>query len=684
MFDLHDSLFQEHSFMVAPNTPPTQVARKRACCGLLCACVFSIPGIAPCQVPDPANLIGQALDERNVRRQYDLYQSYSSDRFDHSAGDKTFSDKTGNCRLKWVDYLLRHQLESIDEANRFTADLHQGLATPLAASDIGSAWGHALFAAETRTEIDPAAIPPDRKPVPTRLQVPTSTKTTLRAALNHAFLKFQQSLQPLSVAERQELRDQLYRVTTGDSPYGYHVSDTALGRHLCELMERIDSRSLFDAAHALRAITDQQVLRQHLKTAGRGNLTLPGASGRLQSVVSTDAGHIVVGAEGANEYHLDEMADVAVIIDPGGDDVYQEGTTTATRPLLVIIDLAGDDLYQGKQPGIQGSAIVGLSLLVDFSGNDRYQAVDIAQGSSLAGIGTLIDLEGNDSYLGDRRVQGSAFGGAAMLLDVQGDDAYRAALLSQGVGGPLGFGLLEDIAGNDHYYAGGKYANSYGDSPGFDGWSQGMGIGPRGTANGGIGVLLDGTGDDLYECDYFSHAGGYWFAAGFVRDFGGNDRRIGSTRTNFDGSPREVARFLRWGVGFGCHFASGFLFDDEGDDIYQGDHASVAYSWDIGVGAIIDAQGNDLYHVTSSGVAESNNAAIALLLDVAGDDTYLGNNIGVAGAKIEYHPQDQAGGNFAFLFDLSGTDTYNDSVQNDYQQERGWSGGFLIDRGADH
>ncbi|MBI85546.1 MAG: hypothetical protein CMJ81_20325 [Planctomycetaceae bacterium] len=646
-------------------------------------CVIAASSSARCQAPDPANLIRRVLAERNVRRQYDLYQSYSSDRYDHSAGDKSFSDKTGNCRLKWVDYLLRHQLESIAEADRFTAGLHQGLAMPFAASDIAAAWGHALHVAEKRTEIDPAAMPADQQPVPARLQVPASTESTLLAAVNRAFLEFQQALQPLSVAERQELRDQLYRVTTGDSPYGYHLSDTTVGRHLCDLMERIDHRSLFDAAHALRAATDRQVIQRHINTTGRETLTLPGASGQIQSIVNSEAGRIVVGADGVNEYHLDEMTDVAVIIDTGGDDIYREGTTTAIRPLLVIVDFAGDDLYQGEKPGIQGGAIVGLSLLVDFSGNDRYQAIDIAQGSSLAGIGTLIDLAGNDSYLGDRRVQGSAFGGAAMLLDAQGNDDYRAALLSQAVGGPLGFGLLEDISGNDHYYAGGKYANSYGDSPGFDGWSQGMGIGPRGTANGGIGVLLDGTGDDLYECDYFSHAGGYWFAAGFVRDFGGNDRRIGATRTNFDGSPREVSRFLRWGVGFGCHFASGFLFDDEGDDIYQGDHASVAYSWDIGVGAIIDTQGNDLYQATSSGVAESNNAAVALLLDGAGNDTYLGNNIGAAGAKIEYHPQDLAGGNFTFLLDLGGTDTYNDSVQNDYQQERGWSGGFLIDQEAD-
>ena len=32
---------------------------------------------------------------------------------------------------------------------------------------------------------------------------------------------------------------------------------------------------------------------------------------------------------------------------------------------------------------------------------------------------------------------------------------------AQGLGAPLGFGLLEDTVGHDHYYCGGLYPNSY-------------------------------------------------------------------------------------------------------------------------------------------------------------------------------------------------------------------------------
>jgi hypothetical protein len=268
-----------------------------------------------------------------------------------------------------------------------------------------------------------------------------------------------------------------------------------------------------------------------------------------------------------------------------------------------------------------------------------------------------------------------------LLIDHAGDDRYRAAIWSQGAGGPLGIGLLEDVSGRDHYFAGGKFPRGYDDSPGFGGWSQGVGIGPRGVANGGIGVLMDGDGDDTYEHDYFSHGGGYWFAAGLARDFGGNDRRLGATRENFDGSKRTEARFLRWGQGFGCHYALGFVIDDAGNDTYQGDLAVAGFAWDIGVGVVCDAAGDDRYAVPSGGAGEAFNIGLAVLYDGEGKDEYRGGGLGRADPKSDYHPLEKAGGNFAFLIDEGGAaDKFPAELTNGTEQERGWAGGFFIDR----
>ena len=79
-----------------------------------------------------------------------------------------------------------------------------------------------------------------------------------------------------------------------------------------------------------------------------------------------------------------------------------------------------------------------------------------------------------------------------------------------------------------------------------------------------IGVILDGGGDDVYEFDYLAHGGGYWCGLGFARDFGGNDQRLGATRTTYSGGQRRERRFQRFGCGYGCHFALGFCFDAVG------------------------------------------------------------------------------------------------------------------------
>jgi hypothetical protein len=336
-------------------------------------------------------------------------------------------------------------------------------------------------------------------------------------------------------------------------------------------------------------------------------------------------------------------------------------------------------MYRGQAAGIQGGAILGVSLLVDLAGQDTYTAGDVAQGSALGGAGLLLDRAGNDRYLGDKRVQGQAVGGVGVLLDRQGRDDYRAALLGQGVGGPLGFGLLDDVEGSDHYYAGGKYADPYDDTPGYNGWSQGVGVGPRGTANGGIGMLLDGGGDDVYEADYFSHGGGYWFCLGFARDFGGNDQRVGSTRTLWDGGERKEARFMRYGNGFGVHYAAGFLLDDAGDDTYFTDFAGTGFVWDVGICALIDLAGNDRYE-SGSGVGACYNSGLMLLLDAAGNDTYISANAGTAAEKSDYHDQDPRSHNFSLLLDLTGQDTYPADIANGKDTVRGWAGGVISDR----
>jgi len=510
--------------------------------------------------------------------------------------------------------------------------------------------------------------------------VPQDPMAQVIRSLHRATENIRDAFATLTTEEQAELRTLLYQQTTGGVEKAYTFPDNDLATRVADLLEKIDRRELIAAARALVPLTDEYFLEQ-LADAIRAEPpeTFSGVEGRIVNRIETPDGDIIVGGADSNTYELDQMQNVSVLIDLGGDDHYVEGSLSEKRPVLIVLDLSGDDTYTGHAAGIQGGAIIGASLLVDQRGNDSYESADVAQGSTLAGVGILVDESGNDTYRGVRRVQGQAIAGVGILIDEKGDDHYRAALLSQGTGGPLGFGLVVDDEGSDTYYAGGKYADSYADSPGFGAWSQGIGAGAEGIANGGIGVMLDGSGNDEYQADYFSHGGGYWFGAGIARDFAGDDRRIGATTENFDGSPRMEERFLRWGIGFGCHYSAGYVFDDDGNDLYEGNWASIAYAWDFSVASLCDFRGNDRYVSSGSGVAEAFNRAIAILYDVSGDDSYESKEPGYAEEqrKEAVGPKESS---FTLLYDSEGEDTYSGELRNHSNIARGWKGGMFIDR----
>src|SRR2546423_746339 len=54
--------------------------------------------------------IQSGIERRKLGDKFALMQKYTGDLLDRSAGTKTFSDKAGNCRLTWIDHLLRNPL----------------------------------------------------------------------------------------------------------------------------------------------------------------------------------------------------------------------------------------------------------------------------------------------------------------------------------------------------------------------------------------------------------------------------------------------------------------------------------------------------------------------------------------------------------------------------------------------
>lgn len=615
--------------------------------------------------------INAGLKDRGIADRFAAFQAYAGQQLDSTAGQARTSEVTGNCRLNWYDHLMRNPLKAPVEAEQFTRELHKALR--------GDAKGFDQTLAMAREKMDAGKREPRK---PTEVKSPEQALDIVKQALVKVQASYAAAISPLSREEIKYLGQHLYPILTGQMTIGHTLWDRSTGRYLCDLLEKMDRRALFDAADALVPLSDSQLRAELAKMPDKGDIKVEGANGTVLQAIDTPAGKIVIGGRGNNVYELDKMAGVCAVIDLGGDDVYREGTVSPQRPVLAVIDLAGNDRYEGKQPGIQGGAMLGVSMLVDAAGDDVYEAKDIAQGSAVGGVGILIDTAGNDRYRGYRRTQGQALGGLGILLDRAGKDDYHAAMWVQGFGGPLGFGLLDDLEGNDHYYCGGMWRTSYyPETQGYEAWGQGVGAGLRSVTSGGIGVILDGGGDDLYEYDYFSQGGGYWLGAGFARDFGGNDRRLCSTQKEYDGSHRVQPIFGRFTCGFGCHYAIGFCFDDKGDDTYGGTIMGLGFSWDCSNGFLCDFDGNDRYEATG-GLTEGDGAqaGLGVLLDYRGNDTYQGYHQGYASPRISYHSLPRCGGNFSFLIDYGGTDTYGCGIQNNSYTSRGCESGFLIDR----
>ena len=466
--------------------------------------------------------------------------------------------------------MMRDPLDAPVEAEKFTRELHKAIV------DDPSGLGPALATAAKSLDLG------ERKAREfTKVSSPEQALAVVKKALEEARLAHAKALAPLSKAELGTLARELYPVMVSQNEAGHTLNDNARGRMLVELIEKMDRVALIEAAEALVPLSDPKLLDQlkQLPANGKfavdgkeypadGDVSVEGVYGRVVAKIDTPAGAILIGGKEPKTYRLDEMKDVAVVIDLGSGNTYEEGSTSLDRPVLIILNTGGGNTFRGRKPAIQGGAMLGVSLLVNREGNNSYQADDLAQGSAVAGVGMIVEHGGKNTYRGVRRVQGQALGGVGILIGRGGENDYHAAMWAQGFGAPLGFGLLEETAGHDHYYCGGLYPTSYKHppkksipaTPGYEGFGQGVGAGIRQVGDGGVGILLNGGGHNVYEFDYLAHGGGYWCGMGFARDFGGNSQRLIARKATYYGGLRSTEQLFqrRFGCGWGCHYAAGF------------------------------------------------------------------------------------------------------------------------------
>ncbi len=340
---------------------------------------------------------------------------------------------------------------------------------------------------------------------------------------------------------------------------------------------------------------------------------------RKQVRIKTSLGDIIVSGSGIDTYTFKPEDKIFLIIDLDGDDIYQNANS-------IIIDYNGNDIYESSENWISSGSVMGIQFIMDLQGDDRYTGLQGSFASTLFGISFLLDKNGNDEYRCIKYCFATGFGGTAILIDERGDDRYESLQLSQGVGIAGGYGLMLDLAGNDSYYSKGNRPSGYGDAGQFDGWSQGIGVGLRGFVSGGLGLLYDRQGQDVFDSGDFSQGGGYYFGWGLLINSGNeNDKYIGS----------------RYSQGFTAHYAIGTFLEAGGNDQYISKHiVGQGMSWDLGITLFQDFSGDDNYKTCPHCLGAASQSGFTFFIDSAGKDTYKGISLPAA----EKNPNDYHSG----------------------------------------
>jgi len=369
--------------------------------------------------------------------------------------------------------------------------------------------------------------------------------------------------------------------------------------------------------------------------------------------VDTKFGRIVLGSADKDEY---EPITYLLIIDFGGNDIYKSGgVSDKEHPVSIIIDYSGNDRYI-SEIGC-GTGIAGYGIVIDCDGNDTYSAKKFGLGTGIFGQGIILDFSGDDEYTTDIYGIGAGLFGTGVVSDISGNDKYIGFQGCQGFGFVKGCGLLIDKNGNDTYIARDdtvKYPSAQTEEHNVS-LTQGTGFGIRAdftdghSLAGGVGMLIDGDGDDKYSCGVFGQGCGYWFGTGILIDYQGNDEYNGV-----------------WYVqGAGAHFALGILIDSTGSDRYIATkNMAQGAGHDFTLGFLLDYEGDDFHDAPNLSLGAGNANGMGLFMDFSGDDEYTTHN----GITLGRANTDSRGGLRDFMktigifIDGAGKDKYSEPI----------------------
>lgn len=254
-----------------------------------------------------------------------------------------------------------------------------------------------------------------------------------------------------------------------------------------------------------------------------------------------------------------DLAPVLVVDPFGADNLYD-------RDAVLAVDLGGDDLWDSNA----GGSIVALFPSGDPS-TYQHQVGPVAVGGDfedaflVVTASLAVDVAGNDTY-GLPRAPGALDGRCT-------DEPVVRRVVVQGAGSG-GVGVLVDAAGDDIYRA--------------KTLAQGAGH------VGGAGVLDDLDGDDTYRAVRAAQGAGILGGSGLLHDRQGDDRYLFEAPAggilNVDSQRCDAT--VRFGLGAGVLGATGHLVDGDGADLYRIGDQALGFGALAATGTFADAGGD--------------------------------------------------------------------------------------------
>ncbi|MEW5692575.1 MAG: right-handed parallel beta-helix repeat-containing protein [Candidatus Hydrogenedentota bacterium] len=351
-----------------------------------------------------------------------------------------------------------------------------------------------------------------------------------------------------------------------------------------------------------------------------------------------------------NNPHLN--SDCFILIDISGDDVYKNNIANSNenKPVSLYFDLKGNDNYTSDNNFDIASAYFGISYIYDKEGNDRYVAKNNSIAAAYFGMSIIDDNSGDDYYECNNYGISSAMFGVSILQDLNGNDVYKAGTYCQGFGLTKGYGIIFDREGSDNYLSGNTMADAIRNEAHSITMSQGFGYGIRPHISGGLGLIIDKSGNDLYKSDVFGQGGAYFLSIGGLIDYSGDDDYISYS----------------YSQGAGVHLGIGALIDIAGNDEYTSHNVSQGMGLDMSFGLLCDLSGDDFYKIHDFGQAAGYANGIGLLIEESGNDAYFayGKDTGYGEYFI-----DREFGSIGIFYDKSGDDTYQRAKNNSIQRK---------------